>query len=528
MLVIKLKEHKKRGSVFTLLLRNYIIFTVLLVLILTGLFVVYFLRMVGLMAGVEPSRIESFQDKLFCQKYQEFPVEHLLGAKGFIAVLDESQKVIYQSTSDIILPKFTEEDLQCISDYSVSPEVSVRNLTTVDGESHMAISIRETATDINREYILNNNNHVLYQYGDLPSNVLTSLQVKLLSDTYDEDYGLSKYKFKCDNGQNNTLLLFLNRSAFAAAISHSWSSFFTLFCLAYTILVFLFIVLLKRRIQRPLHLLCMGLNSFVSGEVHEAYYSGPREFVEIFDSFHAMSLRLMESETKRKRLEEDKQKMLADISHDLKTPITVVQGYAKALCDGLVPKNEEQQYLETIEQKAEGLNELINTFYEYSKMEHPDYSLVLISSDICNYLRDYVADQYAALELAGFILKVDIPEEHILCSIDTLQLKRVFENIVNNVIKHNKPGTTLYFCLYTDAGQVHIVLADNGIGIPQEMSHSIFEPFVVGEASRSKHCSGMGLSIAKKIVEAHYGMIRLLESQPPYSTAFEITLPTIE
>lgn len=522
-----MKGHKKRGSIFTLLLRNYIVFTVLLVLILTGLFVVYFLRMIGLMAGVEPSQIETYHGILAEQRYEEFPVERLLGAKGFIMVLDQHKDITYQSGTGITLPELGIEDLACIPDYSTSPEVTVRSLTTVDGQKQTAISVRETGTGIDREYILDDQNRVLYQTGGLPSDILTSLQVKLLSDTYDTHYSLQKYDFKSRDGENNTLLLFWNRGALGTAIGHSWGSFLSLIVLAYVILVFFFILWLKRSIKRPLQLLCMELNDFVSGEVRQADYSGPREFVEIFDSFHAMSLRLQESETERKRLEADKQKMLADISHDLKTPITVLQGYAKALCDGVVPQREELQYLETIEQKAEGLNELINTFYEYSKMEHPDYSLSLAPGDICNYLRDYVADQYSALELAGFLLQVDIPEEHILCSIDTVQLKRVFENIVNNAVNHNQSGTTLYFSLQSDAGQVRIILADNGVGIPQEIGQSIFEPFVVGEAFRNKHGSGLGLSVAKKIVEAHHGTIRLLEPQPPHGTAFEVVLPIL-
>lgn len=65
--------------------------------------------------------------------------------------------------------------------------------------------------------------------------------------------------------------------------------------------------------------------------------------------------------------------MLADISHDLKTPITIIQGYAKAICDGIIKEENKQQYLQTIYHKSIVLNELINAFSEYSKLEHPDF-----------------------------------------------------------------------------------------------------------------------------------------------------------
>ncbi|MEA5011599.1 MAG: HAMP domain-containing sensor histidine kinase [Angelakisella sp.] len=157
-----------------------------------------------------------------------------------------------------------------------------------------------------------------------------------------------------------------------------------------------------------------------------------------------------------------------DISHDIKTPITVVQGYAKELCDGVIPVDERAKYLKTIEQKASGLNDLINTFYEYSKLEHPAYTLTQESVDICNYLRDYVAEQYAELELSGFTLEVDIPEEHIPCSIDRIQLRRAFANIIGNATKHNKAGTTLCFTLTPQADHARILLMDDGVGIPED------------------------------------------------------------
>lgn len=522
---IKLKTHKKRGSVFTLLLQNYVLFTILLALLLTGLVFIYSLRTIILIAGVEPSQIEKYQQILKEELYEEFPVEKLLGRNSFIAILDQQSNVKYQSKEDVNLPRFNSEDLSYIADYIADADIRVRNITTSEGVEQMIVSIYELTNDSEHEYILNMKGDFVYQTGEFCSNALTPLQIKLLSDTYDDGYNLRKYSFYTKEGQHNTLLLFRHREALETNVGHSWSSFFYLFWFVYGILLLIFIILLKNRIQRPLQILCSQLNSFSSGDVSQVNYSGPREFVEIFESFYRMSLRLEESEKKRKCLQADKQKMLADISHDLKTPITVIKGYAKALCDGVIPPDEERQYLETIEQKSEHLDTLINTFYEYSKTEHPDYSLILKKTNICNYLRDYVAERYTELEINGFFVQVDIPEEQIFCEIDTKQLKRVFENIVNNAVKHNLPGTTLYFQLKNEYGNIRMIFADNGVGISMEMRQHIFDPFVMGESSRSSHGSGLGLSIAKKIVEAHKGQIILLEPKYPYNTAFEIILP---
>ena len=114
-----------------------------------------------------------------------------------------------------------------------------------------------------------------------------------------------------------------------------------------------------------------------------------------------------------------------------------------------------------------------------------------------------------------------------MCGIDTAAFRRALDNIVNNCIKHNQKGTTFSVCLTPYEKQVCIILSDNGAGIPAELRDTIFAPFVVGEASRSNYGSGLGLSIAKKIIEAHNGNITLLERELADGTAFEITLPIV-
>ena len=240
-----------------------------------------------------------------------------------------------------------------------------------------------------------------------------------------------------------------------------------------------------------------------------------------------MSIRLKESEKLRIKSENEKQKMLADISHDLKTPITVIQGYSKAIADGVVPREDEKKYLEAIKAKSENLSELINTFYEYSKLEHPEFSLSKETSDICEYFREYLALKYEELDLAGFLMEIDIPDESLNYCFDRIQLKRVFENIISNSVKSNKKGTTIFASLSIVDSIIVIRLGDDGIGIPDSLRSNIFEPFVVGNESRtSGQGTGLGLSIAKLIVEAHEGKISLLDSDKVCGrTMFEITLP---
>ena len=340
---------------------------------------------------------------------------------------------------------------------------------------------------------------------------------------------MRKHPFAAEGGEAHTLLLFWpdgrgDQTLQNLADSLSRSSEY--FLLLYVLLIVLLIFWLRRKISRPLNLLCGAFRDYQIGGQLVSRYRGPREFVEIFDRFSDMARRLEDSERRRRTLEETRRKMLAGIAHDLKTPVAVIQGYARALGDGVIPPEERSRCLAALEQKAAGLNEQINAFYEYSRLEHPDFSLNLELGDICCYFRDFVAEQYSDLELAGFSLEVDIPETRVSCMIDRGQLKRAFANIVGNAVKHTPRGTTLYFALSVEGESAVLTLADNGPGIPAGVAPDIFTPFVMGDASRGGTGSGLGLSIAKRIVETHGGSIRLGNSSDSrWSTVFEITLP---
>ena len=162
-------------------------------------------------------------------------------------------------------------------------------------------------------------------------------------------------------------------------------------------------------------------------------YSGPREFVDICDRFNVMVSKLEDSENQRKKLMNDKERMMADISHDLKTPITSIQGYAKALSDGIIPDGDKDKYIKIIYEKSKKLTDLINIFHEYSKLEHPDFNLTLEKVDLSEYLRAYIALKYEDIVESGFNIEVDIPEEEMEMKIDKIQLQRVFDNILGNM-----------------------------------------------------------------------------------------------
>ncbi|ETP71070.1 putative histidine kinase, partial [Lachnospiraceae bacterium JC7] len=215
------------------------------------------------------------------------------------------------------------------------------------------------------------------------------------------------------------------------------------------LLMLFFVFRINKSVLRPLNLLKSAMEKFNGKEnrLKPISYSGPRELEEICESYNDMAEALRKSDEERRRLEEGRERMLAGISHDLKTPVTVIQGYANAILDGTITPRNEMTYVETIFKKSQVLSELINTFHEYSRLEHPDFVLRKTRGDLCEYLREYIANRYDELAIAGFELEVNIPDNGIYAEFDHIELKRVFENLINNTIRHNPKGTTIYVSL---------------------------------------------------------------------------------
>ncbi|MBR1506394.1 MAG: HAMP domain-containing histidine kinase [Eubacterium sp.] len=252
-------------------------------------------------------------------------------------------------------------------------------------------------------------------------------------------------------------------------------------------------------------------------------------------------LRRLEA-AERRKLDEYNQRrnlMLSDIAHDLRTPITTVSGYAKALADGMVPKERVPEYLDSIQKKSERMNELISLLFDYVKLDSDGFKLAKEKSDICELLRETAAVLYQDVEDKGDTFDIDIPEEVIVLELDRMQFSRVISNLITNAVKHNESGTEIgLFLRNREDEDIRIIVADTGEMIPDDKKDTIFDPFVMGDESRqSKGGSGLGLSIARKVVEMHGYKIRLVqgtdvkklgvktEDGTEFTKAFEIRIP---
>ena len=349
-----------------------------------------------------------------------------------------------------------------------------------------------------------------------------------------QGYQIRQTIVKSDNGKEEKVLIVESHPS-AKNVGEAYrilkyGVFAALLC--YMALVIIFAWWTYRNVDKPLKLLDKAINAFEAGTVPQLAHPQHREFAELFDSFSNMAYRLTKSEETRKKLEEERSQLIANISHDLKTPVTVIAGYSKAICDDLIPDSEKRMYFESIYQKSSHLSDLITAFAEYSKLEHPDFKIHTKRVDVCEFIRVYLAGMYGEIEIEGFGLEAEIPEESIYCNIDEFHFARVLENIIGNAIRYNKAGTSIYVGISKNEPEkkVTLMIGDNGSGIPVEIQRHIFEPFVVGDDARGNNQgSGLGLAVVKKILEDHKGTIELRRKpMGEWKTLFVINLPLEE
>lgn len=217
--------------------------------------------------------------------------------------------------------------------------------------------------------------------------------------------------------------------------------------------------------------------------------------------------------------------IFANISHDLKNPMSSVLGFARALEEGKVSEDEQQAVFHSICDKSTQMNDMILKMFHYAKMESDGYSLALKTEDLGAILRNVIADRYAEIEKHNIELCIDISENPVVAKVDTAEFSRVINNLITNAIRHNDMGIGLLVRLNEYSDKISIIVADTGAEIPKDSYQSIFEPFQCSDESRqTKDGSGLGLAISKRIVELHNGQLYIDDSIKGYTKAFAIEM----
>lgn len=235
------------------------------------------------------------------------------------------------------------------------------------------------------------------------------------------------------------------------------------------------------------------------------------------------NLLLAQEEAQKLARDQRRNLMLSDIAHDIKTPITTICGYSKALSEGVVEEKDRQPYLDAIYAKAMRMDELLTLLFEYVKLESEGFTMHKEPGDLAELTRETAAFLYADFEDRGMELVLEIPEERMPFEMDRLQFGRAVTNLLTNALRYGKEGGRVLIRLQ----EYELTVADEGAPIDPAFAAHIFEPFARGDKARSsKGGSGLGLGISQKIVEMHGGKLLLNQNfGEGYTKAFQIRFP---
>lgn len=276
--------------------------------------------------------------------------------------------------------------------------------------------------------------------------------------------------------------------------------------------------------------------------------SSDDELAEIAQALNDMASRLYGYRHSEHTLEVYRRELIANVSHDLRTPLAMAKGYIEALRDGVLPEGMTvDQCLELVEEKIQRLNTLIDDLFLLSRWESRRFPMNPVLVESSEMLRSILAGLVHDCEVRGVTLEADIPDVAHKVYVDVSAMERVIVNIVTNSLRHVSEGDRIMVSLKNRLDGVEIIVEDTGPGIPDDALGHIFERYYsakprevpthagVKTSSTSKeerarggvlatYGTGLGLAIVREIAQAHGGMV-YAANRPSGGSRFVIVIP---
>lgn len=307
----------------------------------------------------------------------------------------------------------------------------------------------------------------------------------------------------------------------------------TLFIALLCVLVLTHVLLtayMSKKIIRPLRALRDAAREIKEGNLDfQLQIDSKDEIGQLGFAFEEMRSRLQHSLQLQAQYEVNRKELIASISHDLRTPLTAIQGYVDGILDGVADTPEKShKYMQTIAGKAEEMDHLIQELFLYSKLDLNRQPFHCERVRLLPLLLDWSEELQFELEKRGIAFDSDIRlTADTVVSLDMDHFKRVLNNIIQNSVRYmDKKKPEIRFLAYRREGGAILELTDNGIGIETHALEHIFERFYRADESRNAHTggSGLGLAIAKQIMEGHGGTISAA-SKLTEGTVITLSLP---
>jgi two-component system sensor histidine kinase BaeS len=227
------------------------------------------------------------------------------------------------------------------------------------------------------------------------------------------------------------------------------------------------------------------------------------------------------------RAERLRRNLVADTAHELRTPLSNIQGYLEAIRDGVVQPD--TATINSIHEEVILLSRLIDDLQELALAEAGKLNMVRQAENISTIINQAVAAMQPRASAKGVSLLTDLPDGLPLCDIDSHRISQVLRNLMDNAVVHTPEGGTVTVAARHQDKWIEVSVTDTGEGIPAEDLPNIFERFYRVDQSRARATGGhgLGLTIAKRLVEAHGGKIDV-QSELGKGSRFTFTLPVPE
>ena len=307
-----------------------------------------------------------------------------------------------------------------------------------------------------------------------------------------------------------------------ASLDAMWQGFVSLFFMtAFVVLMISFMassIFTMRQIQ-PIREMARATRQYAEGnfDVRMKDYGGNDEIAELAASFNNMAESLQQTERQRREF-------IANISHELKTPMTTIAGYTDGILDGTIPPESEKKYLQIISNESRRLSRMVRRMLDVSQLQAMDPLKGGNHFDVCESMRRVLISMEQKITDRNLDVVAEIPEEPILVKGDNDMITQVIYNLLENAAKFARTGSDLYLGVYTADGKAHVTVQNVGDTIPAEELPLLFERFHKSDKSRSedKDGVGLGLYIVKTILEQHKETINVTSEDGVTTFSFSL------
>lgn len=291
-----------------------------------------------------------------------------------------------------------------------------------------------------------------------------------------------------------------------------------------TLLIILYFVLKLHRVREQLSFIKDALEDLKSGNLNRRVLARENDMTrKLCYDINEIAISSQSRLIQQRQAEQAYKRLMTSLSHDVKTPLTSLVGYLEAIENGLVTGQEKDEYVHVASDKAHHLKDFVTALFEWVKLDAREQIFHFELFDINELSRNVIAEWIPILENIGLNYDIEIPETEYSVRVDPNAYTRILNNLLQNIMIHSE-ADHMTLRITEDTQQAKIMVTDNGKGIsPDDLPH-IFERMYQCDHSRTAKGNGLGLSIAKELVSAHKGTIKV-SSIRETGTTFTILLP---